>query len=128
MYIPSRGFKHTPADANLFYKDIEIKAEDGVVTRGWFMSGKDKKTEISYPEDETPLLVFMHENAGNLGHRIPYYNFVIESLGVNILSMAYRGYSNSDDVAPNEEGIKKDADALVKFLRNPEGIEEFVNQ
>jgi hypothetical protein len=33
--------------------------------------------------------------------------------------VAYRGYSNSDDVAPDEEGIKKDADALAKFLQDP---------
>ena len=66
LYIPTRGGSHTPADADLFYKDIEIKADDGVVTRGWFISKGNKFTEIAYPESETPLLVFMHENAGTL--------------------------------------------------------------
>ena len=47
---------------------------------------------------------------------------------MNVLSVAYRGYSHSDDVPPNEVGIKKDADALAKFLKNPVGIEEHVNQ
>ena len=77
LYMPSRDMQHTPADAGLFYKDIAVTAEDGVVTRGWFISSGEKHTEITYPKSETPLLVFMHENAGNLAQRIPYYHFLI---------------------------------------------------
>jgi hypothetical protein len=51
----------------------------------------------------------MHENAGNLGLRIPYYELIIKNLGFNILSIAYRGYSYSDQISPTEEGLKKDA-------------------
>jgi hypothetical protein len=29
--------ERTPAYAGLAYKDVEITAEDGVTTRGWFM-------------------------------------------------------------------------------------------
>lgn len=38
--------------------------------------------------------------------------------------MAYRGYSYSQDVVPSEAGLKKDADAMVQFLRNPEQFDE----
>ena len=55
----------------------------------------------------------MHENAGNIGLRVPYYGMVSKNMGVNILTMAYRGYSYSDDVAPDEVGLKKDADAII---------------
>jgi len=61
----------------------------------------------------------MHENAGNIGMRIPQYKFLVKNLQVNILSMAYRGYSYSDQVDPTEEGLKKDADAIIDFLANP---------
>jgi hypothetical protein len=61
----------------------------------------------------------MHENAGNIGLRIPYYGMVARNMGVNILTMAYRGYSYSDEVSPDEEGLKRDADAIIKFLENP---------
>lgn len=33
--------------------------------------------------------------------------------------MAYRGYSYSQDVSPSEEGLKKDADAIIGFLKDP---------
>ena len=61
----------------------------------------------------------MHENAGNIGLRIPYYSMVVRNMGVNILTMAYRGYSYSDDVPPDEKGLKLDADAVMKFLEDP---------
>ena len=35
--------------------------------------------------------------------------------------MAYRGYSESDGNC-SEAGIKKDADAIIEFLKNPEPI------
>lgn len=44
-----------------------------------------------------------------------------------MVSVAYRGYSESDDISPNEVGLKKDADALVEFLKNPLGLEEYIN-
>jgi len=61
----------------------------------------------------------MHENAGNLGMRIPYYKYMVENLGVNIMSVAYRGYSYSDPETPDEAGLKKDADAVIDFLESP---------
>ena len=33
--------------------------------------------------------------------------------------MAYRGYSYSDIVLPDEQGLKKDADAIIEFLKRP---------
>lgn len=78
----------------------------------------DDSSANLYPVNERPTLVFMHENAGNLGHRIPYYKHYIDNLEVNILSMAYRGYSYSDKVQPNEAGLKKDADALLGWLED----------
>lgn len=40
--------------------------------------------------------------------------------------MAYRGYSYSDQVPPTEAGLKKDADAIAKFLAQPEIVDEDV--
>lgn len=87
----------------------------------------DKVEDVGkFKVGEKPLLVFMHENAGNIGVRIPYFQMVIENLGVNVLSMAYRGYSYSDKEAPTEEGLKKDADAIIEFLRDPSTVDASV--
>ena len=79
-----------------------------------------KHDNTNFKNGETPLLVFMHENAGNIGLRLPYFKAVIERLGVNVLSMAYRGYSYSDSIKPpDEEGLKIDGDTICKFLNDP---------
>jgi len=61
----------------------------------------------------------MHENYGNIGLRIPFYSYIIKNLGFNILSIEYRGFSHSDYVIIDEEGIKKDANTIIKFLNDP---------
>jgi fermentation-respiration switch protein FrsA (DUF1100 family) len=59
----------------------------------------------------------MHENAGNIGLRLDFFELMYTQLEVNIVSFAYRGYSSSEG-SPTEEGLKKDADAIVKYILN----------
>ena len=40
-------------------------------------------------------LIFFHENAGNIGLRLDWFQLVYTNLGVNILAVAYRGFSAS---------------------------------
>jgi len=40
------------------------------------------------------------------------------NLGCNIFMVEYRGYGDSDDVKPNERGLKLDAEAAYEFLLN----------
>jgi cephalosporin-C deacetylase-like acetyl esterase len=100
-----RGYQ-SPIQQNLDFINLTLTTADNVNIRGWFMFSNES-------HKETPTIVFMHENAGNLGYRIPYFKHVIQSLGVNILAIAYRGYSYSDPVAPTEAGLKLDADAIL---------------
>lgn len=82
-----------PAERGISYRNVTIETSDNIKIRGWFMMTKNHKYS---DERQTPTLIFMHENAGNLGHRVPFYKYIIDALNVNILSMAYRGYSYSD--------------------------------
>ena len=43
-----------------------------------------------------------------------------------MLTMAYRGYSYSAKTVVNEKGLKKDADAIVDFIKNPAVVDENV--
>ena len=76
------GYQH-PGQMGLSYENVTMTAKDGVDIRGWFMYSNEGQSK--YHEHERPTIVFMHENAGNIGLRIPYYKYVIENLGVNIL-------------------------------------------
>lgn len=53
-----RSYRH-PGERNMKYKDIEAISQDGTKIRGWFIH-QDKAIK-------SPTIVFMHENAGNIG-------------------------------------------------------------
>lgn len=59
----------------------------------------------------------MHENAGNIGFRLDFYQTLFSKLDVNIVTFAYRGYSDSEG-HPTEEGIKLDAAAMVRYIES----------
>jgi abhydrolase domain-containing protein 13 len=89
------------------YKNVEEITSDGLTIRGWFIHQKDPIKHQT--------IVFMHENAGNIGLRLDYYDMLYNRLNVNIVTFAYRGYSESEGL-PTEDGIKLDADAIVNHL------------
>jgi fermentation-respiration switch protein FrsA (DUF1100 family) len=59
----------------------------------------------------------MHENAGNIGLRLDFYEALFHELKVNVVTFAYRGYSDSEG-HPTETGLKLDADAIVDYVNN----------
>lgn len=59
-------------------------------------------------------MAFFHENAGTLNHRLPYFGSYRQLGRVNLLAVAYRGYSGSTGT-PTEEGLQLDSAAIVKF-------------
>ena len=63
-------------------------------------------------------VVFFHENAGNLGLRLDYFSMLYHDLGLNVISFAYRGFSDSILQAgfPNENSIKQDARIIMSYL------------
>lgn len=59
--------------------------------------------------------MFMHENAGNIGLRMDWFEYMHQTMRFNILCVAYRGYSNSGG-KPSEEGLKIDARAMIDYI------------
>ena len=61
-------------------------------------------------------IIFFHENAGNIGLRLDYFELIYHKLDVNIVCVAYRGYSRSEG-EPEEEGILLDAQAMIAYCK-----------
>ena len=59
----------------------------------------------------------MHENAGNIGLRLDYYAHIINELDLNVLTFAYRGYSESEGT-PDEVGLKEDGLDIMRYTRD----------
>ena len=76
------------------------------------MTKKQKK-------NERILIVYMHESGVNIGIRMNTFKQIVKEANYSILSIANRGYSDSDDNLPDESGLYKDANAIAKFLKNP---------
>ena len=92
---------------------METVSSDGVKIKGWFIYHPDPVKHNT--------IVYMHESEGNIGLRLDYFETIYHKLNANILTFAYRGYSKSEG-HPTEKGIKKDADAIAKFISDNKDI------
>jgi pimeloyl-ACP methyl ester carboxylesterase len=61
-------------------------------------------------------MVFLHENAGNIGLRMDYFELAYKRLNCDILAIAYRGYSDSDGY-PDETLIKEDMVVINAYIK-----------
>ena len=66
-------------------------------------------------------LVFFHGNAGDLSNRIYKLN-ELSKLNLNYLIFAYRGFNDSEG-KPSEEGLYKDAENVIKWLKSKNILE-----
>lgn len=89
-----------------------IKCADNVSIHAWLLHQKSPSAA------SVPTIIFFHGNAGNIGLRLPNAEKMYHYLGCNIFMVEYRGYGDSDDVKPNEKGLKLDAEAAYQYLLN----------
>lgn len=66
-------------------------------------------------------VIYLHGNAGNVGHRLENAMEMYNLLKCNILMVEYRGYGHSTGT-PTEKGLYKDALAAIEFLHRRDDI------
>lgn len=81
--------------------------------RGWYIYKDPSEAQIK--QQNRRLMIFFHENAGNIGLRLDYFELAYKRLNCDIFVIAYRGYSDSDGV-PDEALIKKDMIHLNNYI------------
>ena len=96
----------SPTEYSLDFEDVTVTTEDGFRLKGWFI-------KQSRPL-EADTILFFHENAGNIGFRLPNISRFHDKCKVNVLVVGYRGYGHSEGT-PSEIGLKLDAEAVFKF-------------
>lgn len=122
LYIPViQGWK-TPADnpsgyqspsqQRLHFEDVYFQSADGTQLHGWFLPAPSSVLEA---EAQVPTILFCHENAGNIGLRIPEFQNVHQKLRVNQFVFDYRGYGHSKGT-PSEAGLVADALAAYEWV------------
>jgi pimeloyl-ACP methyl ester carboxylesterase len=91
-----------------------IKCDDGVTIHSWLLYHPSSSSN----NNEIPTIIFFHGNAGNIGLRLPNATQMYHYLHANIWLVEYRGYGDSDDAVVNEEGLKLDAEAVLKYAHD----------
>jgi len=101
-----RGLK-TPGEMGLPFADVYLETDDGVTVNGWLLQAKDSASK--------PAILYLHGNAGNIGHRLPGLYELYHQIDCNIFIIDYRGYGNSSG-SPSEAGLVLDAKAGLEYL------------
>jgi len=126
LYMPDVPIRHildnpkgyrSPEERKIRYKKINIKVygtDDKI--NGWQMM---QPSPLDNEGAKRPTVLFLHENAGNLGLRMDYFSLLYHELGCNVIAFAYRGYSDStlESGHPTEESLKQDAAAILEFVK-----------
>eukprot|EP00096_Caligus_rogercresseyi_P001896 TRINITY_DN1332_c0_g1_i1.p1 TRINITY_DN1332_c0_g1~~TRINITY_DN1332_c0_g1_i1.p1 ORF type:complete len:413 (+),score=113.55 TRINITY_DN1332_c0_g1_i1:148-1386(+) len=103
IHIPS------PSSFDLSFENVYIKSTDSTKLHAYFVK-QPVETMGS-----APTVLYLHGNAGNIGHRLLNVKGIIAYLKCNVLLLEYRGYGRSDG-APSEEGLYNDAQAALDYL------------
>jgi len=85
-------------------RDIELRTEDGLSIRGWYIPGRRAGT-----------ILFFHGNGGHRGMRLDWLED-LAALGPGAFLLDYRGYGGSEG-SPTEEGLYRDAEAAIAWVR-----------
>ena len=99
------------------YESITLTTSDGIKITGYVI-----RQETTEKTRAVPTILYLHANAGNMGHRLPIAKVLYRSLGCNIFMLSYRGYGLSEGT-PNEEGIRIDAQETLDYLTHHPDID-----
>jgi fermentation-respiration switch protein FrsA (DUF1100 family) len=83
---------------------IELTTQDGLVLNAWYKPAAKNK----------PTLLYVHGNAGHIGHRMPLVRPFLNA-GLGVLLLEYRGYGGNKG-SPHEAGLYEDGRSALRFL------------
>ncbi|OXU18633.1 hypothetical protein TSAR_014855 [Trichomalopsis sarcophagae] len=113
--INSRIYVPPPSLHNLPYQSIYTKSLDGTTLHMFFIPQSGDLIK------KAPTLLFLHGNAGNMGHRLENVKGLYNNIHCNVLMIEYRGYGLSQG-SPSEEGLYMDARAGIEYLHSRNDI------
>jgi len=104
LYHPDRNLGK-PSEYGVNYQDVQLATSDNVNIHAWHKAGTN-----GYH------VVYFHGNADNLAFRAPKFKAITDA-GFGITAVEYRGWGNSDDIQPTEQGLYKDAQAALDYAK-----------
>jgi fermentation-respiration switch protein FrsA (DUF1100 family) len=111
VFHPTPGIDLHPRELGIEAREVWLDTADGVRIHAFFLPGAP---------DRDRSILFLHGNAGNASHRLPYAAEMAR-LGSDVLLLDYRGYGLSQGV-PSEAGVYADARAGLAYLTGERGL------
>lgn len=105
LFRPDRERPELARAALAGLQEVAVRTEDGLDLLAWWLP----------PRGGAPVLLFLHGNAGHVGHRIERLRR-FAGQGWGVLMLEYRGYGGNPG-APSEAGLRLDAAAGLAALR-----------
>ncbi|KAG0013707.1 hypothetical protein BGZ82_002055 [Podila clonocystis] len=100
-----------PSQYGLPYEDLTLVTPDKVKIRAYLI----KHTDDSIAR-RSPTILYLHANAGNMGHRLSIADVFHREFGCNVFMLSYRGYGLSEG-SPSEKGLRTDAQTALDFIK-----------
>lgn len=89
--VPEGSRRHidTPAMHGMpDFEDLTLTTSDGLKVRAYLILHQDAASR--------PTLLYLHANAGNMGHRLPIARVFQRDMSLNVMTLSYRGYGLSE--------------------------------
>ncbi|KAI8842931.1 Alpha/Beta hydrolase protein [Chytridium lagenaria] len=106
------------------FEDLTLTTPDGVKIRAYAIrNSMSRNPEVDAAMEgmrgwiSNTTLLYLHANAGNMGHRLPIAHVFYHKLRCNVFMLSYRGYGLSEG-EPSEKGIKIDAQTALDWITN----------
>ncbi|KAF9385156.1 hypothetical protein CPB97_005103 [Podila verticillata] len=107
----SRTHVAKPSQYNMPYEDLTLVTPDKVKIKAYL---------IKQPDDNVarrrPTILYLHANAGNMGHRLSIADVFYRQFGCNVFMLSYRGYGLSSG-SPSEKGLRIDAHTALDYIK-----------
>jgi pimeloyl-ACP methyl ester carboxylesterase len=104
VYQGSKSVPDLSTADGVALEDVWLRTRDGVKIHGWQARAEGARLAT----------LFLHGNAGNIGHRVPRIKQIVAA-GSDVLIIDYRGYGHSQG-RPTEHGLSVDAHAAYEYL------------
>ena len=105
LYAPSSNIVHTPGEAGLDHRELDLRTDDGERLHAWWITAQT---------DSRGHVLVCHGNGGNIGDRVLHAS-VLTAVGFDVLLFDYRGYGRSRG-RPSEQGTYRDARAALAAM------------
>ncbi|KAF9980110.1 hypothetical protein BGZ65_005543 [Modicella reniformis] len=107
-----------PSQYGLPYEDLTLVTPDNVKIKAYLI----KHTDDSEAR-RRPTILYLHANAGNMGHRLSIADVFFTKYGCNVFMLSYRGYGLSEG-SPSEKGLRMDAQTALEYIKKHQVIGE----